>query len=59
MRIVLAASLHLLPRSWLLLEIGEGQGAPLLEMLGSAGLAEASIRKDLAGLDRIALARRP
>ena len=58
-RIVLAAAGHLLPQAWLLLEIGEGQGAPVLQMFGSAGLAEASIRKDLAGLDRIALARRP
>jgi release factor glutamine methyltransferase len=58
-RIVVQASGHLPPQGWLLLEIGDGQGPALLELLAGAGLAEASIRKDLAGLDRIALARRP
>ena len=46
------------PGGWLVLEIGAGQGAAVAELLGAAGLEEAQIRPDLAGHDRIAVARK-
>lgn len=46
------------PGGWLVLEIGAGQGAAVAELLGAAGLEEAQIRPDLAGHDRIAIARK-
>jgi release factor glutamine methyltransferase len=58
-RIVAGASSALEPGGWLVLEIGEGQGATLLELFRAASLVDGSIRKDLADLERIALARRP
>lgn len=57
-RVVAGAPAYLAPGGWLLLEIGEEQGAALLSLFSSAGLQEGAILKDLAGLDRIALARR-
>jgi release factor glutamine methyltransferase len=47
------------PGGWLLLEIGDGQGAATVAILEGAGLVQAEARPDLAGLDRLALARRP
>lgn len=49
-------------REWLcadgavVLEIGRRQGDAVLQMMEAAGLRDATIRKDLAGLDRIAVA---
>jgi release factor glutamine methyltransferase len=43
----------------LVLEIGHRQGPAVSEILTVAGLADVEIRKDLAGLDRIAVATRP
>jgi release factor glutamine methyltransferase len=57
-RIVAEAPGALQPGGWLLLEIGEEQGPRLLALFASAGLQEGTIHRDLAGLDRIALARR-
>lgn len=42
----------------LALEIGAEQGAAVAELLSAAGFAEVEVRKDLAGLDRVAVARR-
>ena len=47
------------PCGWLVLEIGADQGAAVGELLHAAGYADVEIRPDLAGHDRIALARRP
>jgi release factor glutamine methyltransferase len=47
------------PGGWLVLEIGTGQGSAVAEMLTAARLVDVEIRPDLAGHDRIALARRP
>lgn len=58
-RIVAGAPAALEPGGWLFLEIGERQGAALMGLFTGAGLADGAIRKDLAGLERIALARRP
>jgi release factor glutamine methyltransferase len=43
---------------WLVLEIGYQQGDAVREVLGAAHLVDIEIRKDLAGRDRIALARK-
>lgn len=42
----------------LVMEIGAGQGAAVAQVLGAAGLDDVEIRRDLAGRDRIAIARR-
>jgi release factor glutamine methyltransferase len=47
------------PGGSLVLEIGHRQGPTVTELLTAAGLAQVEIRRDLAGLDRIALATRP
>jgi len=49
----------LAPGGWLVLEIGSGQGEQVAALLAGAGLDHVEIRPDLAGHDRIALARRP
>jgi len=49
----------LLPGGWLVLEIGARQGAVARELLQRAGFEQVEVRPDLAGLDRIALGRRP
>jgi release factor glutamine methyltransferase len=43
---------------WLVLEIGYQQGDAVRKVLSEVGLADIEIRKDLAGRDRIALARK-
>ena len=43
---------------WLVVEIGSGQGSGALQVLTSAGLTEVEVRRDLAGRDRIAVARK-
>ncbi|MGI5860792.1 MAG: peptide chain release factor N(5)-glutamine methyltransferase [Myxococcales bacterium] len=58
-RIAAQAPGALRPGGWLLLEIGAEQGEATRAILEAAGLVDAQVRKDLAGLDRIALARRP
>ena len=44
---------------WLVLEIGADQGAAVAEMLVAAGYEAVEIRPDLAGRDRVAVARLP
>lgn len=46
------------PDGWIFLEIGYDQGADLLHLLKEGGFGGTEIRKDLAGLDRVALGRR-
>lgn len=46
------------PGGWLVLEIGAGQGVAARAVLTAAGLEDAAIRRDLAGRDRIAIARK-
>ena len=45
--------------SWLVLEIGETQGADVLSILEDAGYVSASVSMDLTGRDRIATGRNP
>lgn len=42
---------------WVVMEIGYDQGEALRELLSQAGFSEVCIRKDYAGLDRVALGR--
>ncbi len=58
-RIIADAPARLRPGGWLVLEIGADQGDAVANLLSSAGFVDAEIRRDLAGLDRIALGRRP
>jgi release factor glutamine methyltransferase len=50
---------HLRPGGWLVLEIGSTQGDAVAALLSAGGFVEVGIRQDLAGHDRIALARTP
>lgn len=59
-RLLAAGAPHRLrPGGSLVLEIGADQGRAVEEILSAAGLIGVEIRRDLAGLDRIAVARRP
>jgi release factor glutamine methyltransferase len=53
------AASWLQPGGWLVLEIGTGQGPAVRQILEAHGFIEVSIRADLAGHDRIAVAQRP
>lgn len=44
---------------WFMMEMGFDQGSALKELLESAGFDAVQIKKDLAGLDRMALGRKP
>ncbi len=57
--IIAGASDHLAEGGWLVLEIGADQGASVAALLADAGFVDVEIRPDLAGRDRIAIARRP
>ena len=56
--LALGAGDWLQPGGRLVVEIGSGQGAGALQVLTAAGLTEVEVRRDLAGRDRIALARK-
>jgi release factor glutamine methyltransferase len=45
------------PGGWLVLEIGTAQGPVVADLLSAAGLVQIEVRADLAGHDRIAIAR--
>ena len=47
------------PGGWLVLEIGADQGRAVERLLVAAGFVDVAIRPDLAGRDRVAVARRP
>lgn len=57
-RIIIEEALHYLnPRGFLFFEIGYDQGTELMELLLHHGYYNIQIKKDLAGLDRVAIAR--
>lgn len=57
--IAAAAPGHLAPGGWLLLEHGYDQAARCHELLAAAGLADVSSHRDLSGIARVTVARRP
>lgn len=58
-RIVAAAPAFLEPEGWLLLEHGYDQALAVRELLAAGGFAEVASARDLAGIERITLGRRP
>jgi release factor glutamine methyltransferase len=57
--IVAGAPDHLTADGWLVLEIGSAQGPAVHQLLTDAGYRDVAVRQDLAGLDRIGVARSP
>jgi release factor glutamine methyltransferase len=57
--VVGAAPRWIRPAGWLVLEIGADQGVAVEELLAAAGFRDVEIKPDLAGRDRVAVARRP
>jgi release factor glutamine methyltransferase len=57
--IAAGAPVRLRPGGSLVLEIGADQGRAVVDILREAGLVDVEVRQDLAGRDRIAVARRP
>ncbi len=57
--LVAGARRHLAPGGWLVLEIGSDQGPTVRSLLDEGGYGAVEIRQDLAGHDRIAIARHP
>ena len=56
--IIAAAPRYLKPGGWLVLEIGSDQAKPVLALLEAAGFEQKLVRKDLQGLDRIAIGQK-
>jgi release factor glutamine methyltransferase len=56
-RLVADAPRFIRPGGWLVLEIGADQGPAVEELLWATGFADVEIRPDLAGRDRVAVAR--
>ena len=56
-RLVADAPRWVRPGGWLVLEIGADQGAAVAALLTGSGYADVEIRPDLAGRDRVAVAR--
>ena len=54
-----AALKGLVPGGWLVLEIGDGQAAQALVLLGELGYAQTAATRDLAGRERVVEGRRP
>jgi len=54
-----AAAALLLPGGAALMEVGAGQAGDVLALARSAGLGGVATRRDLAGIERVVLARRP
>lgn len=52
-RIIRESPAHLLPKGSLLLEIGCGQAREVAGLMSEAGFQRISVKKDLAGLDRV------
>lgn len=57
--IAATAPVTLRPGGWLVLEIGADQGDAVAGLLRQAGYRDVDVRPDLAGRDRVAVARRP
>ncbi|MBI4884393.1 MAG: peptide chain release factor N(5)-glutamine methyltransferase [Actinobacteria bacterium] len=54
-RVVIAGAAEwLTPGGWLVLEIGAGQGAAVLQLLNASAFEQTAVTQDLAGHDRIA-----
>jgi release factor glutamine methyltransferase len=58
-RIIAAAPARIRSGGWLVLEIGADQGDAVAGLLVASGFEDVAVQPDLAGLDRIALGRRP
>jgi release factor glutamine methyltransferase len=58
-RLAAAAPAHLGPAGALVLEIGEGQAAATAAICAAAGLTAVTTHRDLAGIERVVVARRP
>jgi release factor glutamine methyltransferase len=58
-RVVAGAPARLRPGGTLVVEMHEGHGEALLRLCAEAGLAKAEVRRDLAGLPRMVVARTP
>ena len=58
-RLVPQAAARLQPGGHLVLECGDGQGTALAAELEAAGFVDPQVDADLAGIDRVAWARRP
>lgn len=56
-KIVDEARQHLKPHGWLCMEIGHDQGEALIDLLTQSGYSNVEIKKDLAGLSRVAVAK--
>lgn len=56
--LIAGAPRHLRRGGWLVLEIGSSQGPAVADLLGASDYVEVEIRPDLAGHDRVAVARR-
>ncbi|MGB8858883.1 MAG: peptide chain release factor N(5)-glutamine methyltransferase [Ilumatobacteraceae bacterium] len=56
--IAAGAATWLRPGGWLVLEIGAGQGPAVADLLVAAGFVDVEVQPDLAGRDRVAVARR-
>ena len=57
--IIAAAPSWLSPGGWLVVEHGHDQGGAVSELFRSVGFVDVETRRDLAGLDRFGLGRRP
>ena len=57
--IVAGAPERLAPGGWLLLEHGHDQAGAVAELMRAAGLVDVTVRRDLAGLERLCGGRRP
>lgn len=57
--VIAGAPGRLAPGGTLGVEHGHRQGAPVRELMAAAGLVEVATHRDLAGLERVTLARRP
>lgn len=58
-RLAAESPAYLNPGGWLLVEIGCDQGEQVAELFRKAGFCEVSVKKDLAGLDRVVKGRLP
>ena len=58
-RIAAEAPGHVLPGGNLALEFGKGQGSAVASILREAGFSRVEVRRDLAGIERAAVAWRP
>ncbi|MDR3724954.1 MAG: peptide chain release factor N(5)-glutamine methyltransferase [Terracidiphilus sp.] len=57
-RLIPAAQEKLAPGGWLAMEIGCGQAEAIADLLAAAGFAQIEFARDLAGIERVATARR-